>query len=112
MAGASPAALTPRQLEVLELMAKGSRNREIAGVLGISAATVKRHVSAVIVALDVTNRTEAAVALQELSPARSRHALPQRLGLKEDWSCRPGVALPGGADRPCATRRGCRGRGS
>lgn len=59
--------LTPRQLEVLELVAKGLTNREIGNVLGIAAATVKRHVEAVIGALDVTNRTEAAMALQELS---------------------------------------------
>ena len=61
-----PAPLTPRQLEVLELVAKGLSNREIGDVLGISPATAKRHVSAVIEALDVTNRTEAATALHEL----------------------------------------------
>jgi len=58
--------LTVRQLEVLELVAKGLTNREIAGVLGIGAGTARNHVSAVIEALDVTNRTEAAVALREL----------------------------------------------
>jgi adenylate cyclase len=65
-AAAEGALLTPRQLEVLELMAKGLTNREIAGVLGISPGTVKVHVSAVIEALDVTNRTEAATRLHEL----------------------------------------------
>lgn len=58
--------LTPRQLEVLELMAKGLTNREIGDVLQIAPGTAKLHVSAVIEALDVSNRTEAAVALQEL----------------------------------------------
>lgn len=58
--------LSPRQLEVLELMAKGLTNPEIAGVLSISVNTVKTHVAAVIDALDVTNRTEAAVALEQL----------------------------------------------
>lgn len=47
-------------------MAKGLTNAEIGRVLGISAGTAKVHVSRVIAALDVTNRTEAAVALQEL----------------------------------------------
>lgn len=61
----TPARLTPRQLEVLELMAKGLTNREIARVLGIASGTAKLHVSAVIDALEVTNRTEAAVALQD-----------------------------------------------
>jgi len=61
----TPRQLTPRQLEVLELMARGLTNREIAGVLGIAAGTVKIHVSAIIDALQVSNRTEAALALQD-----------------------------------------------
>jgi adenylate cyclase len=58
--------LTPRQFEVLKLMARGLGNREIGAALGIALGTVRTHVSAVIEALEVTNRTEAAVALQEL----------------------------------------------
>lgn len=58
--------LTPRQLEVLEALAKGLTNREIARVLGISTSTAKAHVSAVLKALDVTNRTEAVGLLAEL----------------------------------------------
>lgn len=58
--------LTPRQLEVLELMARGLTNKEIAGTLGISPGTAKNHLSAVFEALDVTNRTEAAMALSEM----------------------------------------------
>ncbi len=58
--------LTPRQLEVLELMARGLRNKEIATTLGISPGTAKNHLSAVFEALDVTNRTEAAMALSEM----------------------------------------------
>lgn len=58
--------LTARQLEVLELVAKGLTNKEIGGVLSISPGTVKVHVAAVIAALDVTNRTEAAIRLHSL----------------------------------------------
>ena len=58
--------LSDRQQEVLELLVKGLTNKEIAGVLGISAATVKVHVAAVLDALEVTNRTEAATVAQEL----------------------------------------------
>lgn len=58
--------LTPRQLEVLELMARGLTNKEIAGALGISTGTAKNHLSAVFEALDVTNRTEAAMVLAEM----------------------------------------------
>ncbi|MDH3684683.1 MAG: LuxR C-terminal-related transcriptional regulator [Myxococcales bacterium] len=63
--GPTPHRLTPRQLEVLELMSKGLTNREIANVLGIAAGTAKIHVSAIIEALEVSNRTEAAMVLQD-----------------------------------------------
>lgn len=58
------AALTPRRLEVLHLVARGLTNREIGRVLGISSYTVKSHLAALFESLDVTNRTEAAFALQ------------------------------------------------
>lgn len=51
--------LSPRQREVLELLAKGLTNEEIGSVLGITTATVKAHVSALMQALEVGNRTEA-----------------------------------------------------
>jgi adenylate cyclase len=51
--------LTHRQLEVLELVARGLTNPDIARVLGIGLGTVKKHVAAVIETLGVTNRTEA-----------------------------------------------------
>jgi adenylate cyclase len=62
--------LTHRQLEVLELLAKGLTNGEIGNVLGISLGTVKTHVSAVIETLGVSNRTEAAGVLAELELGR------------------------------------------
>ena len=51
--------LSPRQREVLELLTKGLTNGEIGHVLGISVTTVRTHVTAVLGALDVSNRTEA-----------------------------------------------------
>jgi len=57
--------LSPRETQVLELMANGSRNKEIAGVLGISELTVKEHVSRILQKLGVGDRTAAiSVALQ------------------------------------------------
>ena len=53
--------LTPRQREVLIELGKGRSNQEIASVLGISVATVKLHVNAILQALGVRNRTEAAI---------------------------------------------------
>jgi DNA-binding NarL/FixJ family response regulator len=55
------AALSPRELEVLRLMAEGAENGEIAEALTISANTVKRHVAAILTKLGAANRTEAAV---------------------------------------------------
>lgn len=56
-----PEKLTPRQREVLNELGKGRSNQEIARVLGISVATVKLHVNAILQALGVRNRTEAAI---------------------------------------------------
>lgn len=62
--------LTPRQTEVLMELGKGRSNQEIARVLGISVATVKLHVNAILQALGVRNRTEAAIiALRSRAPA-------------------------------------------
>jgi DNA-binding CsgD family transcriptional regulator len=51
--------LTPRELQVLELMAKGLANREIAQALGISSHTAKFHVAQILDKLQAATRTEA-----------------------------------------------------
>src|SRR5258705_6030279 len=57
--------LTQRELEVLQLMAKGFSNPEIAGTLGRTESTMKVHVSNILQKLQVTDRTEAVtVAIQ------------------------------------------------
>ena len=57
--------LTPRELEVLQLMAKGFSNPEIASTLGRTETTMKVHVSNILQKLQTTDRTEAVtVAIQ------------------------------------------------
>lgn len=51
--------LTPREMDVLRLLAQGLPNRKIAAQLSINERTVKYHVSAILAKLEVSNRTEA-----------------------------------------------------
>ena len=53
--------LTPRQKDVLRLLAKGKANKEIARELDLAEGTVKIHLAAVLRFLKARNRTEAAV---------------------------------------------------
>jgi len=55
------ATLTPREREVLRLIARGRSNRLIARDLALSEKTVKAHVSAILAKLGVTDRTQAAL---------------------------------------------------
>lgn len=54
--------LTPREMEVLELLIKGLSNREIGEVLGCTENTAKFHVKNILGKLEVNDRTEAATA--------------------------------------------------
>ncbi len=64
--------LTDRQLEVLALLMQGKSNKAICRTLDLAEPTVKNHVTAVLRALNATNRTEAVIA------ARARGFDPQR----------------------------------
>ncbi len=52
-------ALTERELEILQIIAKGLSNNEAAKVLGLSKATIRTHLEHIYQKLDVTNRVEA-----------------------------------------------------
>ena len=57
--------LTERQVDVLSLMMLGKSNKAICRVLNLAEPTVKNHVTAILKALEVSNRTEAVIAVGE-----------------------------------------------
>ncbi|MEA5444560.1 response regulator transcription factor [Gammaproteobacteria bacterium AB-CW1] len=61
------ASLTPQQFRVLQMVAEGYLNKQIADQLGIQERTVKAHMSDIFQKLDVRNRTQAGVAFRQLS---------------------------------------------
>ena len=82
--GRSPAAscdiegaafLTPRQREVLTLLGQGKSNKEIARVLRLAEGTVKLHVTAILKALKVNNRTRAVVVAAQATQALARESV-------------------------------------
>ena len=58
--------LTPQQTRVLGMLAEGLLNKQIAYELGVSEATIKAHVSAVLQKLGVDNRTQAVILLSRI----------------------------------------------
>ncbi len=59
--------LTPRESEVMQRLAKGLLNKEIADQLGLSCGTVHNYVRSAFAKLGVSNRTEAAIKLLGLN---------------------------------------------
>ena len=57
--------LTDRQIDVLALMMQGMNNKTICRILNLAEPTVKNHVTAILRALKVTNRTEAVIAVNK-----------------------------------------------
>jgi DNA-binding NarL/FixJ family response regulator len=80
-AHAADIGLTPRQTEVLSLLVQGKPNKVICRDLNLAEGTVKIHVAAILRALNVTNRTQAVVAVSRLglrlAPLGHRAAAPE-----------------------------------
>lgn len=75
-----PWRLTPREMEIAELVERGLSNKEIARELYIEISTVKNHVHSILERMNVQRRGEAAARLRTMLPARSllRQDLGQR----------------------------------
>jgi DNA-binding NarL/FixJ family response regulator len=70
--------LTPQQVRVLMMMSGGLLNKQIAYELGVSEATVKAHVSAILQKLGVDSRTQAVIAAGRIEAGQWPQRMPER----------------------------------
>jgi DNA-binding NarL/FixJ family response regulator len=68
--------LTPQQVRVLMMLSGGLLNKQIAYELGVSEATIKAHVSAILQKLGVESRTQAVIAAAKIAGPAWRHDTP------------------------------------
>jgi DNA-binding NarL/FixJ family response regulator len=68
--------LTPQQVRVLMMLSEGLLNKQIAYELGVSEATIKAHVSAILQKLGVESRTQAVIAAARISGGQWRQGMP------------------------------------
>ena len=70
------ATLTPQQVRVLMMLSGGLLNKQIAYELGVSEATIKAHVSAILQKLGVESRTQAVIAAAKIAGGQWRQGTP------------------------------------
>ncbi|MDO8615291.1 MAG: AAA family ATPase [Dehalococcoidia bacterium] len=75
---ASPFGLTSREMEVLDLVAHGQRNREIAETLGVTHRTVDRHLENILGKMAVSSRTQAVIRAVEYGLIGARSSVGER----------------------------------
>ena len=68
--------LTPQQVRVLMMLSEGLLNKQIAYELGVSEATIKAHVSAILQKLGVESRTQAVIAAAKIAGGQWRQGAP------------------------------------
>ena len=77
--------LTTRELEVLQHLAAGQRNREIAAALSVSVKTVESHVRHIMQKLGAHSRTEAVVTAQRLGRMPNTRVYPVARARREAY---------------------------
>jgi len=70
--------LTPQQVRVLMMLSEGLLNKQIAYELGVSEATIKAHVSAILQKLGVESRTQAVIAAAKIAGGQWRQGAPSQ----------------------------------
>jgi DNA-binding NarL/FixJ family response regulator len=70
--------LTPQQVRVLMMLSEGLLNKQIAYELGVSEATIKAHVSAILQKLGVESRTQAVIAAAKIAGGQWRQSTPSQ----------------------------------
>jgi TolB-like protein/DNA-binding CsgD family transcriptional regulator len=100
--------LSSKQVEVLALLMQGKSNKAICRVLALAEPTVKYHITTILKALKVTNRTEAVLVIGKLGwklpPAGERTSVADARGARELSASRPNVsASPMQAEKPLAS---------
>lgn len=70
-----PSPISPRECEILELIAEGQSNKAIARQLGLGPETVKTHLKNIFAKLEVDRRTQAVLRADELGVLRIRRPL-------------------------------------
>jgi DNA-binding NarL/FixJ family response regulator len=70
--------LTPQQVRVLMMLSEGLLNKQIAYELGVSEATIKAHVSAILQKLGVESRTQAVIAAAKIAGNQWRQGTPSQ----------------------------------
>ena len=99
---ADPFGLTPRERQVLALLAEGATNRQIGAALYMAEKTASVHVSRILAKLGVQGRTQAAAVGAPAAPGVAVRALACRSGRGDPWALgaqreqRSTVALEGG----------------
>src|SRR5438445_295396 len=68
--------LTPQQVRVLMMLSEGLLNKQIAYELGVSEATIKAHVSAILQKLGVESRTQAVIAAARIAGGQWKQGTP------------------------------------